>query len=120
MKDALLKLLPQNRKDVNTYCLIAVALLPLIYIICEEFITYLTLNVLLLFVFCVIFILKITRMVIYKEKTDKFHSLAFIFLFAMFAWVFISSFFALFILYHTIYSFVDILNLFLKILYKYG
>ena len=94
MKDPLLKLLPKNRKDTYTYCLIAVAFLPLIYLMFGRIISYLTLNIILLLIFCVIFIMKITHMVIYKEKTDKFHSLAVIFMIAMFVWIFISSFFA--------------------------
>ena len=94
MKAVLEKLLPKARKDIFSYYLIAIAFMPLIYLMLGRRHDYMSLNALFLILFAIILIFYVTYAIRTKNVRNLFQSPAFCLLFFMFLWIFVSAFFA--------------------------
>jgi len=94
MKLFLRKLLPNNKEDVFCYCLTLVVFLPIIYILCDQRISYMVLNGFALLIFALVFLFYKIRQQKNKQKSQIFKSKAFIILTIMYVLMFISTFFA--------------------------
>ncbi len=94
MKLVFSKILPAKQDDIFCYCLVLVALLPIIYLLLDQKHSYMVLNYFALIIFAAVFIFLATRAVIKKQKITIFKSKAFIILTVMYLLMFMSTFFA--------------------------
>jgi len=94
MKKIISKFLPVNKQDINIYCLMWVIFLPIFYILLNQQINYMLLNIFTLLIFTIIIIIFSVKVILNKQKFLIKKSKAFLILTLMILWMFLSSFFA--------------------------
>lgn len=94
MKKILEFVMPKEKQDAFLYCLIMVAVLPFIYLLFDETISYLILNFIGLLIILIVFIFQYTKAIRQNRMFTLFKSPAFIILLMMFGWILLSTFFA--------------------------